>query len=91
VDQGHLGSRCPRKADGLEVNEVVDGYVVYQPARDRVHYLNRTAVVVLELCTGSNDAAAITGFVQEAFELAEPPTAEIVACLVQLQTEQLIA
>jgi hypothetical protein len=80
----------PRKADALEVNEVVDGYVVYQHDRDRVHYLNRTAVIVLELCTGHNDAAAITSFVQQAFELSEPPEEEIEACLAQLRREQLV-
>jgi hypothetical protein len=90
VDDGHASSRRPRKADDLEVNEVVDGYVVYQPALDRVHYLNRTAVIVLELCTGDNDAAAIAAFVQDAFDLPEQPTVEVGACLGQLQHEQLV-
>ena len=91
VDDGQTGSWCPSKADDLEVNEVVDGYVVYQPALDRVHYLNGTAVLVLELCTGENDAATIATFVQQAFELAQPPESEVDACLTQLQQEQLIA
>ncbi len=90
MDDGHLTSRRPRKADDLEVSEVVDGYVVYQPALDRVHYLNRTAVIVLELCTGDNDAAVIATFVQEAFNLPEPPTTEVGVCLKQLQHEQLV-
>ena len=90
VDDGSGSDQCPRKAPDLEVNEVVDGYVVYQPAFDRVHYLNRTAVIVLELCTGENDADAIITAVQEAFDLAQPPTAEISACLAQLRQEQLV-
>ena len=90
VDDGQTGSWCPVKAEDLEVNEVVDGFVVYQPALDRVHYLNGTAVLVLELCTGENDAAAIADFVRAAFELAEPPAAEVDACLAQLQQEQLV-
>lgn len=91
MGDGRAGSRCPRKADGLEITEVVDGYVVYQADRDRVHYLNRTALVVLELCTGDNDAAEITAFVQEAFSLAESPSVEIGACLAQLRHERLVA
>lgn len=91
VDDGQAGAWCPAKAEDLEVNEVVDGFVVYQPALDRVHYLNGTAVLVLELCTGENDAGAIAAFVQRAFELAQPPASEVEACLRQLQQEQLIA
>jgi hypothetical protein len=91
VDGGPDGTQHPLKAPDLEVSEVVDGYVVYQPARDRVHYLNRTAVVVLELCTGEHTVDAITALVQDAFDLPEPPTAEISACLAQLQQEQLVA
>ncbi|TMK54756.1 MAG: hypothetical protein E6G60_21290 [Actinobacteria bacterium] len=35
----------PFAVDGLDVNEVSDGLIVYYPARDRVHYLNNTAAV----------------------------------------------
>ena len=90
VDDGHSASRRLRKVGDLEVREVVDGYVIYQPALERVHYLNHTAVIVLELCTGENDPAAITAFVQTAFDLPEPPTAAIDACLGQLRREQLV-
>jgi hypothetical protein len=33
----------PRRAAGVELSEVTDGFLVYQPDRDRVHYLNPTA------------------------------------------------
>src|SRR5437762_3878064 len=42
--------------DGLDVNEVKDGLIVYEPDRDRVHYLNGTAAVVFLFCDGTNDA-----------------------------------
>jgi Coenzyme PQQ synthesis protein D (PqqD) len=90
VSEGEAEFNNPRKADDLEVSEVVDGYVVYQPSRDRVHYLNRTALIVLELCTGDNDTADITAVVQEAFDLSDPPAAEIEACLAQLRLESLV-
>ena len=41
------------RADGLDVNEVPDGYVIYQTDADRVHYLNKTAAIVFELCDGA--------------------------------------
>jgi Coenzyme PQQ synthesis protein D (PqqD) len=84
------GSRLPRKAEGLEVSEVVDGYVVYQPERDRVHYLNRTALLVLELCNGDSDLDQITTLVQQAFELSAPPEDEVGACLALLRDERLV-
>lgn len=81
----------PRRADGLEVNEVADGFVVYQPSRDRVHYLNHTAALVLELCTGENARADIDRAVQAAYDLPEPPVAELDACFTQLVEEELVS
>ena len=48
----------PKTTQGLEINAVDDGYIVYQSERDRVHYLNQTAALILELCNGRNAAAA---------------------------------
>lgn len=80
----------PRRVDGVEVNEVADGYVVYDPRVDKVHYLNHTAALVLECCTGENTDDEIVRVVQSAFELAEAPVSETQACLDQLRGEGLI-
>ncbi len=84
-------STRPRKVEGVEVNEVADGFVIYDPERDRVHYLNRTAAIVLEFCTGENDADEIAQLLQAAFELPEPPELEIDECLKQLREEGLVS
>ena len=81
----------PRHVEGVEINRVADGYVVYQPARDRVHYLNQTATIVLELCNGKNDAAKIASLLQSAYELPDLPLEEVTGCLGQLRAEGLIA
>jgi hypothetical protein len=81
----------PRKVDGLETHEVDDGLVVYQSATDRVHYLNPTASVVFELCTGEHSDAEIEGLVGAAWDLPEPPRAEVQACLAQLREEGVVA
>ena len=79
------------QADNLEVNEVPDGYIIYQSARDRVHYLNKTAAVVFELCNGKLDAQSIVARVAQAFELGESSAdAEIAACLDSLLKEGLV-
>jgi hypothetical protein len=72
------------------VNEVKDGLVVYDPTRDRVHYLNATASVVFTLCDGTMDRAAIAEAVAAAFTLDGAPLDEVDACLLQLGTEGLL-
>ena len=69
---------------------MTDGYVVYHPARDRVHYLNHTAALVFELCTGAAPAPEITAAVQRAFDLPEPPGDEVATCLDELRSEGLV-
>ncbi len=67
----------PQRADGLDLCEVVDGYVVYEAGTDRVHYLNNTAALVLELCTGDNSGAEIASLLGSAFSLTAEPAAEV--------------
>ena len=57
----------PQRASGLEIQEVDDGFMIHQPERDRVHYLNHTAVLVLELCNGENSPARISELVRAAY------------------------
>jgi hypothetical protein len=59
---------CPVRNGGIEINPVDDGYVVYDPDHDLVHYLNHTAAFVLELCTGQNATAEIAGTLQAVYE-----------------------
>ena len=77
----------PVRADGLEVNEVADGLVVYQDGPERVHYLNNTASLVFELCTGENSVARITELLRDTFGLDASPEAEVMACVEQLRSQ----
>jgi hypothetical protein len=81
---------CPRLVAGIQTNEIADGYVVYDPNRERVHYLNHTAVLVLEFCTGEVRAADMPGRVQAAYDLPEAPVAEVRECLETLFQEGLV-
>jgi len=82
---------CPETASGLETSEVADGYIVYQPAADRVHYLNHTAAILLELCNGKNRVADMPELMRLAFDLSSPPIEEVRECLDQLIREGLIS
>ena len=80
----------PRIAEGLEVNEVRDGLIIFEPDRNRVHQLNETAAVVFDLCKGERTVGEIAALVQEVYELADPPTADVWICLEQLGGQGLV-
>jgi hypothetical protein len=80
----------PLAVEGVEVVPTADGYVVYDEGRDRVHYLNHTAALVLEFCTGENSAEEIVGMLQLAYDLPEPPETETRECLTRLLAEGLV-
>ena len=81
----------PAKVADLELSQVDDGYLVYHSARERVHYLNHTAALVLEFCTGENGVEEIVAIMARAYDLSEPPTEEIAGCVEHLRTEGLVA
>jgi hypothetical protein len=80
-------TRRPARIDGLEINEVADGLVVYQADPERVHYLNNTAAVVFELCDGRLTVAEITEQVAATFSLTDPPASEVEACVAELSAK----
>jgi Coenzyme PQQ synthesis protein D (PqqD) len=84
------GQLTPLKVDVSEVNEIADGLVLYQAEIDRVHYLNRTASIVYELCTGENSVEQIAALIGEAFGLASVPLGEVAECLATLRAEGLV-
>jgi hypothetical protein len=67
----------PRVVDGLTRSEMEDGLSVSHPGSTRVHFLNHTGALILELCTGDHDVAAIVGLIQATFLLREPPEIEV--------------
>jgi hypothetical protein len=79
-----------RRVPGLEVTEAEDGFLIYQRERDRVHYLNHTSVLVLELCTGRNSTDEIVDAVQKAYALPEAPQREVIEVLRQMHDEGLV-
>lgn len=81
----------PVRRDDLEINPVADGYVVYDPARDRVHYLNQTAALVLEFCDGHETPTGIAESVRAAYQLDEPVDEQVTECIDRLCREGLIS
>jgi len=81
----------PTRVNGLEAHDVDDGIIVYQLVTNRVHYLNPSAAVVFELCTGEHTPSEIAVLVGEAWELPEPPHEEVAHVLAQLRDEGVIS
>jgi hypothetical protein len=85
-----MAPRLPKIVEGLDINETDDGLIVYQESTDRVHHLNPTAAVILELCDGSRTVEEIARVVGETFGLTEVPELETSACLENFARETLI-
>jgi hypothetical protein len=86
-----MSSDRPTALDRLEVNEVKDGLIVYDPVVDRVHHLNATAAIVFALCDGEHDVATMADVVAAAYGLAAPPLDDVRACLRELTKQGLLA
>ena len=80
----------PARADGLEINSVEDGFMIYQPEKDRVHYLNHTAIVVLELCDGKTSPERIADILRKAYGLSRTRQKEVNQVLLQMKEEELV-
>jgi hypothetical protein len=80
----------PERAPGIEIGEVTDGFVVYDPSRDRLHFLNLTATLLLESCDGNLRAQELSELLAAAYGLAELPSSEVESCLTKLLDEGLL-
>jgi len=58
-----MTARYPRRTAGLALDDAGGAWIVRQPGRGRVHYLNAAAALALELCTGDNEWQAIVELV----------------------------
>ena len=67
----------PKAVEGLVHSPLDGGSAVYQASADRVHYLNHTGAVIMELCNGLHSVEEIVEFLQVSFALREPPDAEV--------------
>lgn len=79
-----------RAVEGIELNRVPDGAMVYQNDRERVHFLNPTALVVYELCALNKTAGEIERFLADAFGLSASPADAVRECLASLLDEGLV-
>ncbi|MGA2117480.1 MAG: PqqD family protein [Bryobacteraceae bacterium] len=80
----------PKRVDGLDINPAEDGYIIYQPELDRVHFLNATATLILELCNGNNSKEQIADLIRGAYGLEENPADAVEETLAKMKAEGLL-
>lgn len=83
-------SNRPERASGLEINEMEDGFILYDPRTDRVHFLNHSCCFVLEYCNGKHSVAEIAEIMKQAWKLESTPLEEVAAVVRQLTDEGLL-
>ena len=80
----------PVRAPGLEIEEAGDGFIVYDESQDRVHYLNHTAALVVELATGDLETKGIANWIARVYALEVPPVEDVEQVIGELRKEQLL-
>jgi hypothetical protein len=83
-------SERPRQIEDLKIEQAADGFMVYAEKQNRVHYLNHTAALVLELCNGEVTVDEMVDYIKEAYDLPDAPAKEVKECLATLRKEKLI-
>lgn len=74
----------PRRSPDLQLIPLDDGYLALRPKADRVHRLNASAALTLELASGEHTVAAIAARVAAAYGLRRAPVADVQAVLDQM-------
>ena len=79
-----------RKAPDIDLSPVADGFIIHRAERDRLHYLNHTAVLILELCNGRHSVSEIAELIQGAYALPHTPRAEVDELIATMEDEGLL-
>ena len=85
-----MATGTPKQFKDLKIFEADDGYIVYHRERDRVHFLNHTAVLILELCNGKNSVDEMVKMLKKGYGLDSSPEQEIYELLSSFEREGLI-
>ena len=80
----------PCACSQFDITEFEDRFMAYDRDNDQIHVLNRTAVEVLELCTGDHSAARIAEARQRSYGLDTPPRREVDEILARMERTGLI-
>jgi hypothetical protein len=80
----------PKKAEGLDFTETDDGFAVFDPKNGKVHFLNNTGVIILEICDGTYTCEEIVGMIEATFKVTDITKEEIRSYIENLYNEHLL-
>lgn len=83
-------AKKPQTIDGLEITENDDGFGVFDPVNEKVHFVNSSGVIILELCNGKNTVEEIIRTISTSFGLSQMPEKEVKGYIDHLAREGLI-
>jgi hypothetical protein len=74
----------PLRAPDLAISVVPAGYVVRHPARRKLHHLNATGALALELCDGTRSVEEIAELIARAWGVSPVPVAAVADLVTRL-------
>jgi pyrroloquinoline quinone biosynthesis protein D len=81
-----MDEQRPRQGEEIFFRQIEDEGILYQPQENRVHSLNRTALLIWELCDGEHTVEDIAEKVRTVFRVSRKRALEDVeATLKQLK------
>ncbi len=67
----------PNRRTDLDVTEVEDGLVVFDPTSDQVHYLDPIASMIFLYCDGTRTMQTLAELAQRVYELDAAPVDDV--------------
>lgn len=80
----------PKQHPNLKIFESDDGYIIYHRQTDRVHFLNHTAVLLLEMCDGKHSVPQMVDLLARGYGLDQPPEQQVMDTINNFEQEGLI-
>jgi putative component of toxin-antitoxin plasmid stabilization module len=80
----------PKRVNGLDISAAEEGCIISRAGSDRIYFVNPTAALILELCTGESSVEQIADLVKQAYHLAQAPVEDTREALKQLEAEGLL-
>jgi hypothetical protein len=80
----------PKRVNDLDISAAEEGCIISRAGCDRIYFVNPTAALILELCTGESSVEQIADLVQEAYKLPLAPVEDTREALKQLEAEGLL-
>jgi hypothetical protein len=80
----------PKRLADLDISAAEEGYIISRAGCDRIYFVNPTAALVLELCTGESSVEQIADLVKQAYNLPQAPVEDTRGVLKQLEAEGLL-